>query len=247
MCDQRNCCPTEVLAVVSDSDYKHGGCCVTVNGFDMFVFGGEAAKEREIIVVAYDIFGLHSNVFQLCDRLESAGFCVVLPDFFRGKPWPLNEPIDREALMKWISEAGSWEVVLNDVNAMFDYLKENGYSTNKVGFVGFCWGGKQAFRLAADPRFAACATAHPSFLTEEDAQNAKVPLAVLLSKDEPDLESVKKILLAKPFGDRCVWDRFDNMHHGWCTARGDWSNEVQAARASEALNIFANFFRQELK
>ncbi len=51
-------------------------------------------------------------------------------------------------------------------------------------------------------------------------------------------------LKAKPFFDRCLVQRFPDMHHGWVAARGDWSDPLQARRATEALQIFSDFFRR---
>ena len=143
----------------------------------------------------------------------------------------------------WITTAGSWEVVKADVEATIVDLKEKrGYELSQLGFIGFCWGGKQALRYASDSRFHAAATAHPSFLALEDIEAAQCPLAILPSKDEPEMAELKEAMLAKDFADKCVWQRFDDMPHGWCGARGDWSNEHDSKRASEALNIFADFF-----
>ena len=217
-----------------------------IDDLEIYVFD-KSGKSSPVIIVAYDIFGIHSNPLQLCDKIAAAGFTVILPDFFRGKPWPLDKPIVPEELMPWITTAGSAEVIDKDVNSIINYLNENGYSTEKLGFLGFCWGGKHAVRYCSDERFRACATAHPSFLKEEDVINAKCPVAALLSKDEAPLEDVKKALLSHSFGNRCIWDRYPDMHHGWCAARGDWSNETQAKRASEAMQVFIGFFSRELK
>jgi dienelactone hydrolase len=45
----------------------------------------------------------------------------------------------------------------------------------------------------------------------------------------------------------CITQRFDDMHHGFCAARGDWTNELQAKRASEAVGIVTDFFKMHLK
>ena len=36
------------------------------------------------------------------------------------------------------------------------------------------------------------------------------------------------------------------MTHGWCGARGDWTNEEVAKEANEAFGITATFFKSNL-
>ena len=36
------------------------------------------------------------------------------------------------------------------------------------------------------------------------------------------------------------------MHHGFVAARGDWDDELNKKRATEAIQLTANFFRSVL-
>lgn len=42
---------------------------------------------------------------------------------------------------------------------------------------------------------------------------------------------------------KSVHKRFDDMHHGFAAARGDWKDPLNAQRANEALKIVADFFK----
>lgn len=69
------------------------------------------------------------------------------------------------------------------------------------------------------------------------------PVALLPSKDEaPEAEFVA-LLKAKLHGDRSVFRRFDDMPHGWCAARGDFSNPLNAQRTTEALELVVGLLR----
>eukprot|EP01012_Entosiphon_sulcatum_P019652 TRINITY_DN2455_c0_g1_i1.p1 TRINITY_DN2455_c0_g1~~TRINITY_DN2455_c0_g1_i1.p1 ORF type:complete len:246 (+),score=45.56 TRINITY_DN2455_c0_g1_i1:62-799(+) len=234
------CCPTEIGPVTST--YAATGATVKVGDVDVYVVG---SGDRAIITV-YDIFGLHPNAYQAADKLASSGFRVYLPDFFRGKPWPLEPwpPADGfGGLMEWVGQHGSYEVIRPTLAAVAGLARSEG--AKHVGAVGYCWGAKPVFRFGAEAgAIDAAATSHPSFLNAEDATKILVPTCVLPSKDESPLEDVKAILDAKPHHALNVWQRFDDMHHGWVAARGDWSDPEQAKRATEALNIFAHFFHK---
>lgn len=45
---------------------------------------------------------------------------------------------------------------------------------------------------------------------------------------------------------RCVYQRFDDQTHGFCAARGDWSQPSVAAAATKAIGILTDFFKANL-
>lgn len=46
-----------------------------------------------------------------------------------------------------------------------------------------------------------------------------VPMLIMPSGEDPDHTPLKEVLDKKPFGDKCEYRRFDDMHHGFCAAR----------------------------
>jgi hypothetical protein len=42
---------------------------------------------------------------------------------------------------------------------------------------------------------------------------------------------------------KSVHHRFDDMHHGFAAARGDWADPLNAQRANEALELVTTFFK----
>lgn len=75
---------------------------------------------------------------------------------------------------------------------------------------------------------------------------AQCPLALLPAGDDPQLDDLMEALSTKPFADKCVHKRFDDMHHGFCAARGDWTIDAQRERAVEAMNVVTEFFNSTL-
>ncbi len=195
------------------------------------------------IVLIYDIFGDHPNARQICDKFAEAGYTSIMPDFFRGKPWPNVMPIDREKLLPWIAEENKH--VDDDVAAVLEYL-ERVKSCSMFGTVGFCWGGKMSvLQGGKSGKFKVVASAHPSFLTVDDAKALTSPVLLLPSKDEPDLSDF--MAAAKVGFPTSNLVLFPDMHHGWCTARGDWTVEEQRIKAWEAIQLFIQFFNDHLK
>lgn len=234
-----HCCPTDVPAV--RSDYEPKGSEVTLPEGGPLAYTAGSGNSRALIVV-YDIFGISGQAKQVCDKLAEAGFNAIMPDFFDGKAWPLADfpPTDWTPFKQWIAAAGAYDTVRPAVERATAYAKANGASS--VGIVGFCWGGGIAMQAGASGEFRAAATAHPSFITPEGADALKCPMAFLMSKDEAPIDPIKAVLDGKDFGSNCFYKSYPDMHHGWVAARGDWSDETQAKRATEAIADFITFF-----
>ncbi|ORY97566.1 Alpha/Beta hydrolase protein [Syncephalastrum racemosum] len=237
------CC---TIPPVEGSTYEPTGVIENVGDLPVYVVGPKDAKKS--VFVIYDIFGFHVNTKQFCDVLANrCGYRVVMPDFFRGEPWSPAKmtPADMPSLMEWVGKVGTIDVVLPQLQAVRDWIKPQG--VNQAGIVGFCWGAKIAVQATAkDSFFGSASLIHPSFVDTKDAEEAGAPILAIPSKDEPDMTEYMAVLAKKPFGNLCEHHRFDDMHHGFAAARGDWNDEVNKKRATEAVQLTANFFKATL-
>lgn len=77
------------------------------------------------------------------------------------------------------------------------------------------------------------------------AADVKVPVLVIAAKGDP-CETIKEVLDTKDFGSKCDYHRFDDMTHGFCGARGDFTQPEVAQRAGEAIQLAADFLRAHL-
>mmetsp|Transcript_11842 Transcript_11842/g.13028 ORF Transcript_11842/g.13028 Transcript_11842/m.13028 type:complete len:244 (-) Transcript_11842:100-831(-) len=238
-----NCCPTDVKPIVT-SNYKPTGQFIDVEGLKVYETGKQCDKA---IIIGYDIFGIHPNTQQVCDILAAAGYYVVMPDFFKGNPWPLEgfPPKDWSGLKKWIGEAGTWEVIQPDFKKVVAFLKEKG--ATKMAFYGFCWGVLMALHASATGLFKVCGGAHPASLCNAELMSkVKSPIVFLPSKDEQQFEELQKAMKESAYGSKCHYQRFDDMHHGWCSARADFTNELNVKRTHEALGILLDHCKKNM-
>lgn len=66
----------------------------TLNNGELTIYqscprGNNVSSGRPILLLIYDIFGLHPHAFHYADRVANlTGYCVLVPDFFRLKPFP---------------------------------------------------------------------------------------------------------------------------------------------------------------
>ncbi|KAK9933500.1 hypothetical protein M0R45_020697 [Rubus argutus] len=175
-----------------------------------------------------DVFGYESqNLRKLADKVAAAGFFVVVPDFFYGDPYNLDNPqFDRE----------SWHKA---------HSKEKGCEDAKPAF---CWGGNVAVKLAKSNDIKADVILHPGQLKDEDIHEIKVHTAILgaeidrvsppeLMKQFGEILSVKLIALVKIF---------PGVAHGW-TMRYNAEDESAVKSAEEAHLDMLNWFTKYVK
>ncbi|OBZ84836.1 hypothetical protein A0J61_07106 [Choanephora cucurbitarum] len=224
-----------------ESNYSPVGTIETVDDLKVYTVGPKDAKKA--VVVVYDIFGLHPNTKQFCDILaKNCGWKVVMPDFLRGDYWSFERG-GMDALVAWIEKVGSIENVTPDVNRVQEQLKKDGVEAATL--VGFCWGAKISVHLTSThPFFVGASLIHPSFVDVKDAEAAQAPILALPSKDEPDMTEYMEVLSKKPFASLCKHVRFDDQPHGFCAARGNFEDETNVKRATEAIQLTVDFFHQ---
>jgi len=235
------CC--SVTAV--ESDYVPVGVIERVEDLDIYTVSPKDANRA--IIVIYDVFGFHPNTKQFADILANThGFRVVMPDFFRGEPWTAARMADdptRTKIREWIANTGAWEKASVDLAKVKAHLVASGIKA--VGIVGFCWGGRiSVMATGTDSWYAGAALIHPAPLVKSDAENAQAPILLLPSKDDGDYTEFFETIKSKPIGAQSYQQRFDDMPHGWCAARGDYKDPLNKQRATEALQITADFFAQ---
>jgi carboxymethylenebutenolidase len=106
-----------------------------------------AAAPRGAIVVIQEIFGVNSHIRAVTDGYAADGYLAIAPAMFdriqRGYETGYTQPeIQRGvALMQRVA----WDDALHDVRAAREAVKQ----ADKVGIVGFCWGGTVAWLAAA--------------------------------------------------------------------------------------------------
>jgi len=179
-------------------------------GLNTYVIGNRT-NPRGIIVIYSDVFGLLlPNNKLIADAYAKSGeWLVYLPDFFKGDPLPLKiadllipaDAAKQSKLAKYTGLLAStpsflmWmtrhkEAPTNKV--CMDFLQSLRRATpksQKIGMVGFCWGGKYAIRAGLEgnmleiddakvPLIDAAVGLHPSHLSiPDDVETLVVPVS----------------------------------------------------------------------
>lgn len=118
---------------------------------EAFVVYPEKPGTAKSVIVIHENRGLNDWARLFTDKLAAEGFLVIAPDLIsntKGK----NRTTDFEnadAARNAIYSLEPEQVTL-DLNAAFNYIKNDPSATGEVAVVGFCWGGSQAFRYATN-------------------------------------------------------------------------------------------------
>lgn len=71
----------------------------------------------------------------------------------------------------------------------------------------------------------------------EMAKKVQCPMVMCPAKGDVDCEPLLAELKKHPWGDKCTHKRFDDQIHGFCAARGDWSDPQVCAAVEEVLSL----------
>jgi len=233
----------------TESGYTPKGKLVKLDNIEAYSVG--PTDSRLVIVFVYDIFGFHPTTLQTVDKLsEALNVRIVAPDYFDGKPYPLENfpPKDFSELFAYLEKHVPPQKTHDYTLRVYEALKKEGYQFFGTG--GLCWGARVCMSVADTEKFqAGHALYHPSFIQTEDARTVKAPILMLPSKEEADMLPFMELLkeVHPEVAKKSAHHRFDDMHHGFCGARGDWNDPVQRKRIEEAIAHSKTFFENNTK
>ncbi|XP_060671639.1 endo-1,3;1,4-beta-D-glucanase-like [Ziziphus jujuba] len=218
-----------------------------LGGLDSYVTGSPDSKLA--ILLISDVFGYDApNLRKLADKCATAGFFVVVPDFLHGDPYVIkNAESPLEGFDVWFKDHGTDKGVV-EAKSVIEALKSKGVSS--VGAAGFCWGAKVVVDLAKTDIIQAGVLLHPSFVTNEDFNEVKVPISILGAEIDimTPAEVVKQFeaVLARKSAVEFFVKIFPKVEHGW-TVRYDVGDEEAVKKAEEARQDLLEWISKYVK
>lgn len=105
-------------------------------------------KDLPTVLVVSEIFGVHEYIQDVCRRLAHQGYLAIAPELFarQGDPSKYTEiPKLQAEIIGKVPDAQ----VMSDLDSTAAWATSNGGNPDRLGIVGFCWGGRQVWLYAA--------------------------------------------------------------------------------------------------
>lgn len=107
----------------------------------------ERKDRAPAVVVIHEVFGMSDFVRQTTEQLARDGFVAIAPDLLSRRG---GTPASTDDARKLIATLNP-DTVTQDLDATVAYVKRlTAVRPDRVGVIGFCWGGGQSFRYATN-------------------------------------------------------------------------------------------------
>ena len=107
----------------------------------------ERQDRAPAVVVIHEIFGITDFVRQTTEQLARDGFVAIAPDLLSRRG---GTPASADSARKLIAGLNA-DTLSRDLDATTAYVKHlPAVRPDRVGVIGFCWGGGQSFRHATN-------------------------------------------------------------------------------------------------
>ena len=105
-------------------------------------------RNRPLVLVVQEIFGLHEHIKDVCRRLAKLGYCAVAPSLYhrQGDVTILQSFDEIRPIVAKVPDAQ----VMSDLDATRAWAASTGQAdAARVAITGFCWGGRIVWLYAA--------------------------------------------------------------------------------------------------
>lgn len=253
------CCPPDSTGYLAP-DYQTVGSIMTLSdGTDIYTSGSGRAG----IIFVPDVFGWNSGrTRNIADMFATAGYHSVVPKLLGpgleggtdgdGLPPDFDTGKRRPEFFAYVSQF-TWAVLGPRIASCIAHLKSCG--VEKIGMVGYCWGGWVVVQALADysDDLATGVIPHPSIHLEDMlgrsalalCQNCKRPVLLMPASNDPDSydENGANFQALKVNNPESETVRFGKVKHGW-VPRGDLEDpDVKEAVDEAVQRMFAYFSR----
>jgi carboxymethylenebutenolidase len=215
---------------------------------DLYVARPDADAANAVIVIQ-EAFGVNDHIMDVTRRLADAGHLAVAPTMFHragGGTAPYGQFDKVMPLFEGVSDDG----ILMDVDATLSHLRGEGYNADRIGIVGFCFGGRVTFLVAARRQLGAAVGFYGGGIVTgrlwpplvDEAKDLRTPWLGLfgdLDQSIPveDVERLRRELASAPVDHDVV--RYADAQHGFnCDVRDEYHPEAAADAWQRTLAWF---------
>lgn len=213
------------------------------------------------VIVLMEIFGVNSHIQDVTERIAAKGYVAIAPNYYHRTTTNLKlgytaRDVARGRLHK---EQTTREGLLVDMRLVIQTLQlmESVSLKDKIGCIGFCFGGHVAFLAAAMKEVSATASFYPGGVatlspgggvpTITHSRDIRGEMLCLFGEEDPLISQEDILLVEKALRDAGVNHeiiRYSHTGHGFfCNQRADFN----ASAAEDAWHRVLSLFNRHLK
>jgi carboxymethylenebutenolidase len=235
-----------------DASPRHGEWVTyDAGGGDMvraWVTYPERSDPAPVVVVIHEIFGMTDWVRSVADQLSADGFIAIAPDLLSGAGTGGggSETLDQQASVAAIQTLDRADVNRR-LRAAAAYGTALPSATDRVGAVGYCWGGSTSFLFAVDFADLDAAVVYYGGAPEDGLGDIRAPVLGLYGGDDNRVNSSIPRAEQAMSGPRQSFEPhiFDGAGHGFLRAQSGKDGANMRA-TSQAWPLTIDFFRTHL-
>jgi len=207
---------------------------------------GDVARPAVVVIHGWD--GINDHTRDVARRLAKAGYVALAPDLLSRQGGTSSFENSEAAIAA--GRKLNDDAITNDLTGGFNYLKGQSFvRPNKIGVIGFCWGGGKALLFATRSKDLAASViyygSNPRKL--EDVKNISAPvLGHYGGADEPITSAVPQLEEAmKKYGKSFDYKIYPGAPHSFNSDTSPRSYREDAAK--EAWSRTLEFFKKHLQ
>lgn len=231
-------------ALVS-GDVQYAGKAGTVFGY---VTRPKASGKYPAVIVIHENRGINDHIRDVARRFAKEGYVALAPDFLSRHGGTRKANPKGEGLRN-IRELAPWQDVAEDADATLAYLKSlPEVRGDRIGVVGFCWGGAMTFAVATQVRGLRAAVVYYGASPNPIDLVKNIEAAVLAHYGEDDPGVNKTIPAAeeamKKYNKSYTYKIYPGAKHAF---NNDTSDRYHPEAAKEAWGKTLEFFKKHLQ
>ncbi|KAF9877996.1 dienelactone hydrolase family protein [Colletotrichum karsti] len=182
---------------------------------------GSPNKPLVGVLLLTDVFGIQSKENKLLtDSFSRAGYVTIAPDLFNGKPRS-EDPKSGFNGTEFFGRHGP-SVTDPIVSTAISYMREQ-LGVSKIAAVGYCFGGRYAFRALGLPQgkaVNAAFAAHPTLLGDEEIKAINGPASLAVAEKDTGMLIKRRMEIEAAMastGQPFTMNLYGGVPHGFAT------------------------------
>ena len=203
---------------------------------------------RPAVLVIHEWDGIKDQVRDVARRLAKAGYVALAPDLLSREGGTNSYPTSEARIAA--GRKLDNDMITEDLTCGINYLKKQSFvRANRIGVIGFCWGGGKALLFATRSKDLAAAVIYygenPSNL--DDVKNISAPVLGQYGEADARITSAVPELAAamKKYGKFFEYKIYPGAPHGFNSDTNPRS--YREAAAQEAWSRTLEFFKKHLQ